>query len=244
MKPLIVPTTPYDGFADQYDTLVQQGRLIHDIVLPPLLELVGDVAGLQVCDLACGTGVVARALAERGAHVVGVDLSEPMLALAREYEREAPLDIGYLQEDAQTLACLEDASVDAVACCLALTDIPNLQATAQAITRVLRPGGCFVWVVPHPCFQAPGSCWYQTDAQSTVALVRGYFREGSWSSPQQFSGRFGGHHRMLSTLLNTLTTSGLRYEQSIEPQAFLAHKPGYSEVPVAFLARHRKGASR
>jgi hypothetical protein len=45
---------------------------------------------------------------------------------------------------------------------------------------------------------------------------------------------------MLSTLLNTLTRAGLGFDAAVEPQAFLAHKPGYREVPVARVARHRK----
>jgi ubiquinone/menaquinone biosynthesis C-methylase UbiE len=236
--------TPYDLVADQYDALVQNGQLIHAIVVPALLELVGLVTGQQVCDLACGPGVVARALAKRGATVVGIDLSARMLAIAAGYEHADPLGIRYLQDDAQTLCRVEDASLDAVVCNLALTDIPDLQATARAITRVVRPGGLFVYALPHPCFQAPGSGWYQAEEHRTVALVRGYFREGAWSSPQQCSGRLGGHHRMLSSLLNTLTSCGLVYEQSVEPQAFLPHKPGYREVPVAFVARHRKGGTR
>jgi SAM-dependent methyltransferase len=240
LKP-VIDAVPYDLVADQYDELVQKGQLVHSIVLPPILELVRPVAGQQVCDLACGNGIVARALAERGARVVGVDLSENMLAIARRYEEADFLGIRYYRDDAHTLTSLGDASRDVIVCNLAITDIPEpLQATAEAVSRVLRPGGIFVYSLPHPCFQAPGSSWFQADEQSTVALVRGYFREGFWSSPQQFSGRYGGHHRMLSTLLNTLTNCGLRFEQSLEPQAFLPHKPGYSEVAVAFVARHRK----
>ncbi len=237
----VIDAVPYDLVADHYDELVQKGQLVHSIVIPPLLELTGPAAGQQVCDLACGNGIVARALAERGASVVGVDLSENMLAIARRYEEADRLGIRYYRDDAHTLTSLDEASLDVVVCNLAITDIPEpLQATAEAVSRVLRPGGLFVYSLPHPCFQAPGSSWFQADEQSTVALVRGYFREGFWSSPQQFSGRYGGHHRMLSTLLNTLTNCGLRYEQSLEPQAFLPHKPGYSEVAVAFVARHRK----
>ncbi|HLW01825.1 MAG TPA: class I SAM-dependent methyltransferase [Ktedonobacterales bacterium] len=233
-------TTPYDAVAQHYDELVRQGRLIHDIVLPPLLRLVGEVAGLQVLDLACGTGVVARALAEHGAQVVGVDLSEPMLALARQYETTTPLGIRYVQDDAQTLARFQAASIDLVTCCLAITDIPDFAALTTAVSRVLRPGGCFAWVVPHPCFQAPGSRWLRVNDQQTFALAGGYFNEGYWVSSTQFSGRLGAYHRTLTTLLNTLAGAGLRYEFGAEPRAHLDEKPGYREAAVALLVRCRK----
>jgi SAM-dependent methyltransferase len=229
--------------AQRYDELVQQDGLIHSIVLPPLLQLMGSVEGLEVCDLACGNGVVARELAKCGASLVGVDLSEEMLSIARRYEKADPLGIRFQYDDAHSLETLADMSMDIVVCNLALTDIPEpLAAAAQAVHRVLRPGGIFVYCLPHPCFQAPGSTWIQPDGEErTVARVEGYFREGPWHSKRQYSGLNGGYHRMLSTLLNTLTACGLGFESSVEPQAFVDYKPGYSECPVAWLARHRKG---
>ena len=70
----------YDEIAEWYDEQVRGGGLLHDLVLPALFELAGDVAGQRVCDLACGQGVVARQLAARGAVVTGVDLSARLLA--------------------------------------------------------------------------------------------------------------------------------------------------------------------
>jgi ubiquinone/menaquinone biosynthesis C-methylase UbiE len=44
----------YDEIAEWYDDSVNASSLIHDLVLPALFELIGNVEGLQVCDLACG----------------------------------------------------------------------------------------------------------------------------------------------------------------------------------------------
>jgi ubiquinone/menaquinone biosynthesis C-methylase UbiE len=57
----------YDEIAEWYDDSVNARSLIHDLVLPALLDLIGNVEGLRVCDLACGQGVVARQLAKSGA---------------------------------------------------------------------------------------------------------------------------------------------------------------------------------
>ena len=61
----------YDEIAAWYDNTVREGSLLHDLVLPTLFDLIGNVEGLRICDLACGQGVVARHLAKNGAVVVG-----------------------------------------------------------------------------------------------------------------------------------------------------------------------------
>ncbi len=57
----------YDEIADWYNESIETNSLMHDLVLPPVFDLLGDVRGQRICDLACGQGVLSRALAERGA---------------------------------------------------------------------------------------------------------------------------------------------------------------------------------
>jgi len=73
----------YDGIAEWYDSYLRENPIYHEIVLPTLLELAGEVNGQAICDLACGQGWIARELARRGAQVTGVDLAEQLLVLAR-----------------------------------------------------------------------------------------------------------------------------------------------------------------
>lgn len=243
-----VTAPPYDRVADQYHHLVQQGALIHEFVLPHLLTLAGNVAHQQVLDLACGQGVVARALAERGAQVVGVDLAPRLLEIARELEAAERRGITYVLDDAQRLDRLPASSFDGATCHMGLTDIPDLAATAAALSRVIKPGGWFVYAVPHPCFQTPYSEWGHHADGSVQAQVRGYFREGFRASeePERYSTLVGGaYHRTLSSYLNSLTRSGLVLDVALEPQAtdsFATRKPGYAQVAGVWLARCRKEA--
>src|SRR5262249_47928018 len=92
-------------------------------------------------------------LASLGAQVVGVDLSERMLAHARQLEQTVPRGIRYLQGDAQDLAGFEDASFDGVACHMALMDIARLEPTIVSTARVLRAGGWFVLSIVYPCYR-------------------------------------------------------------------------------------------
>ncbi len=231
-------------FAHYYDALLRQGALIHDFVLPRLLDLIGPVEHQRVCDLACGQGIVARELAAHGAQVVGVDRSQEMLALAQQYEVRNPLGIHYMRDDAQHLGTLRAAAFDGVVCNMALPDIADLCAAAQAIVRILAPGGWFVFSLPHPCSHTPDSRW-DRDGQGPVAVIRRYFAEGFWtaSDPRRFTGLVGAYHRTLSTHLNTFAEAGLVLRELRELRAtatFATRKPGYREVPGVLLARCEK----
>ncbi len=239
-------TTPrYDQIADWYNGSIRSGSLIHDLVVPELLNLTGDIRGKHVCDLACGQGVIARQLAQKGASVVGVDIAEKMLAFARRDEEMEPLGIVYLHDDAQTLSSIADAIFEGVVCNMALVDIPDIDATCHTVQRILREGGWFVFSITHPCFQTPASTWTNAEDGSVYREVRGYFTEGFWRSanPQGVRGQVGAYHRMLSTYLNALIGAGFLLERMVEPQAtgqIAASIPGYTEVPAAILVRCKR----
>ena len=113
---------------------------------PHLVELAGVAPGQAVLDVACGTGIVARTAADalRGAgRVVGLDLNEAMLAVAR---RVRP-DIEWRQGDAATLP-FPDASFDAVLCQMALMFFPDRARALGEMRRVVTAGGTVAVVVP------------------------------------------------------------------------------------------------
>jgi 2-polyprenyl-3-methyl-5-hydroxy-6-metoxy-1,4-benzoquinol methylase len=91
-----VLSSPYDRIAPWYDEGIRLCGSIHDLVLPGVLELIGNMRGMEICDLACGQGVLARRLAGQGAKVVGVDLSLELLKIAGREEQSEPLGIRYL----------------------------------------------------------------------------------------------------------------------------------------------------
>jgi SAM-dependent methyltransferase len=235
----------WTDIADWYDELIGQGSGPHDTAVRCLLALVPDPAAAdRVLDVGCGQGLATRALVGHGfPSVIGADASERMLEWAREHWTDDVLR--YVLDDAQQLGSFADRSFTGVTCQLALMDIPDLESTLAAVSRVLEPGGWFAFVIGHPCFLAP-------DAQRTVAgdrvaaVVFGYFDERFWRSSNPHAHgvrRAGNHHRMLSTYLNALHAAGLILEECQEPRAsaLLAEQnPLYGEVPIFFAARYRK----
>lgn len=111
------------------------------------LELVGARTGMRILDLACGPGTLTRRLAAMvapGGEVVGVDLAEGMLTLAR--SMNIPLARFELM-DIESLS-FDDASFDAALCGHGLQFVPDLPRALGEARRVLRPAGRLVASVP------------------------------------------------------------------------------------------------
>lgn len=236
---------PYDDIAQWYDTYLRENPMYREVILPTLLELVGEPGGQAICDLACGQGWIARELARRGARVTGVDISENLLALAQAAEEREPLGITYLQDDAQSAHTQVSASFDGAICIMALMNISDVGAAFRTARRILKPGGWFVFAITHPCFETPYAKWIEADDGTRVRAVRGYFDERFWTShgSSGVRGRVGEYHRMLSTYLNTMTASGLVLDHLREPQVTEGKRaeqvPGNREVPSLLFVRAR-----
>jgi len=120
---------------------------------PAVIDMCRPFAGARVLDLGCGEGYCARILKRSGAgEVLGIDVSSAMIQAAVREERRAPSGINYEHGDASDLAGIAKDSFDIV---LAMFLFNYLTSAATAtcmkeIARVLRPGGRFVFAVPHP----------------------------------------------------------------------------------------------
>ena len=66
------------------------------------------VAGRQLVDIGCGGGILAEAMARRGATVTGIDMGEAPLAVARLHQEESGVDVRYLQSTAEALALQDE----------------------------------------------------------------------------------------------------------------------------------------
>lgn len=241
----------YDDIADWYDEWVGTHSMREDAFFPAVEALMGEVAGRRICDLACGQGRVARHLAELGAHVVGIDLSAKLLAIARRHEESRPRRIEYIQADVQNLDSETLGLFDGVVCFMALMDIPDLVPTLRSVARILRPGGWFVFSILHPCFHTSDS-GELVIAQGTVRIIRSYFVEGHWRSDTRSGppGKVGAYHRTLSTYVNALLDAGLELVRLSEPQAPAVvagspslsgiSRPVWGEVPAVLVAACKK----
>lgn len=149
--------TSWGGVADWYDKhLEKSADTYHDkVVHPNLLRLLGDLKGKQALDLACGQGIFSRLMADKGAHVVGVDLGKELIELAEKRNKDYKFQIHYFHSSSNDLYMVKNNTKDLVVCVLALQNIDKLQETCAEVSRVLKKGGRFVVVLNHPAFRNP-----------------------------------------------------------------------------------------
>ena len=133
-------------------------RVMGDLIgRPSAVEMMGYLEGKRVLEAGCGTGYVARILAEKGARVSGCDISKEMLERAFkeekgvsgiEYKLARITDTGY-----------EDERFDGVISegVLIHSHPAVLDFAYREARRILKPEGSFVVSVTHPCLFVPGS---------------------------------------------------------------------------------------
>jgi SAM-dependent methyltransferase len=105
-----------------------------------VVERAGVEAGMDVLDVACGTGNATIPAARAGARTTGLDFAPALLAIARERAADAMVEIDWVEGDAQELP-FEDASFDRVLSVFGHMFAPDHERTAAEMQRVLRPGG-------------------------------------------------------------------------------------------------------
>jgi ubiquinone/menaquinone biosynthesis C-methylase UbiE len=144
-----VETDNRDGYARWSSSYDEEANPLIALEEPAVLELLGDVAGKDVLDAACGTGRYAIRLAQAGARVSGVDVSEEMLALAKRKRDALGPAIDLRRGDVRGLP-FPDSSFDLVLCALALCHVPELEQAIRELARVVRPGGRLIITDFHP----------------------------------------------------------------------------------------------
>ena len=105
-----------------------------------VVECAGVEPGMDLLDVACGTGNASVPAAKAGARVTGLDFAPALLEIARERASDAMVEIDFVEGDAQELP-FEDASFDRVLSTFGHMFAPDHARTAAEMKRVLRPGG-------------------------------------------------------------------------------------------------------
>ena len=109
-----------------------------------LERVAGGVAGKRIVDVGCGGGILSEALAAHGASVVGVDLGDKALGVAKLHQLESGSNVDYRLVAAETLAAEMPASFDVVACMELLEHVPDPAAIVAACGALAKPGGLVV----------------------------------------------------------------------------------------------------
>jgi ubiquinone/menaquinone biosynthesis C-methylase UbiE len=197
---------------------------------PALRAMLPALRGLRLLDLGCGFGWFCRWARRQGAaHVLGIDVSERMLARARADTDDSA--ITYTRADLEHLE-LPPASFDLAYSSLVLHYIERLEALLAEVHRALVPGGYLVFSVEHPIYTAPADPRWSVDAAGrTTWPVDGYLDEGPRSTDWLARGVIK-QHRTVATHLNTLLHLGLaiaHVEEWGPTEEQVASRPGLAD---------------
>ncbi|MCC7081585.1 MAG: bifunctional 2-polyprenyl-6-hydroxyphenol methylase/3-demethylubiquinol 3-O-methyltransferase UbiG [Burkholderiales bacterium] len=118
-------------------------RPLHEIN-PLRLDYIDRAAGLagkDVLDVGCGGGILAEAMVERGARVMGIDAAERALKVAQLHLYESGRSVDYRLVTVEALAAERPASFDVVTCMELLEHVPDPMSVIGSCAKLLRPGG-------------------------------------------------------------------------------------------------------
>ena len=219
----------WNEVADEWVRHADQNDYRNALLMPLALEILGDVRGRRLLDLGCGEGGYSRALAARGADVVGVDSSPRLIEIAQERGG----DIRYICTNAKSLDGIEGDAFDVVLAAMSLMDVEDYEGSIGEIARVLRPGGRLVMSILHPCFSAPISGWHEH------FMVDRYFDRVAWEDfiTPKFSKPVLRRHRPLEDIMRPLLDRKFilqlfrEPDRAVDPRRATARMERLSRVP-------------
>lgn len=233
----------FDGYSRLRERAVNANNLFE---IPAFMALLPELEGKTVLDLGCGMGEHCLGFVRRGAaRVVGVDISENMLSVAREKHGDPRIE--YLNLPMERVGEL-DGPFDMVVSSLALHYVADFAGVVAAVHRLLNPGGAFVFSQEHPlttCFSTGDRWTKDADGNKIYANISDYSVDGERET-RWFIDGVKIYHRSFSTIVNTLVGAGFVVEKFVEPiptEELLREYPEYVDLlhkPDFLLVRARK----
>jgi SAM-dependent methyltransferase len=184
---------------------------------PAFRELLPELRDKNVLDLGCGFGWHCRYAREQQARsVVGVDLSEKMIARAKETTNDSAIEYRQLAiEDIDFSA----GEFDVVISSLALHYVEHFDIVCRKVHHCLEPQGSFVFSVEHPVFTARAAQdWYYGQHGERLHWPVDYYQDEGSRQARFLDHDVVKYHRTVATYVNTLIDSGFTITKLSEPQ--------------------------
>jgi 2-polyprenyl-3-methyl-5-hydroxy-6-metoxy-1,4-benzoquinol methylase len=242
-----------------WDEHMKEANDFQRLLVNPTTERLLDLKENElILEIACGNGSFARRLTALGARVVAFDFSPTFIELARARTTENTQQIEYAMIDAtdrEQMLCLGEGRFDAAVCNMAVMDMAAIDPVLEAVRRLLKPGGRFVFSVMHPCFNSVGNGKIiEEEDREGILVTRHKVSVQAYITPQAARGLgvIGQpvphyyFHRPLSALLKRCFQAGFvidGLEEPVFPAGSQGRRPtsweNFKEIPPVLVVRLR-----
>lgn len=193
----------YDKFAQRYSEMESRQEFIG--LAKETLSLIEPLGNKKVLDAGCGPGVHAYLMAEKGAHVVGVDISFRLLEIARERCRNLS-NCQFLMADVNSLGSLLKKRFDIVLSSFEAMYHKDLTKLFRIFNTILQGNGRLLLLLPHPVRNMGMHGTYD------------YFKTGCFKERWAIGMEIEKYYYKLEDYVNALSENGFCIKKLIEPE--------------------------
>ena len=178
-------------------------------------RLLGEVRGLRVLEVGCGSAMCSRWLVEQGARPVAMDLSSGMLAQGRASAQRIGIPVPLVQADAECLPFADRSFDIAFTAFGAVPFVADSARVMREVARVLRPGGRWVFSTTHPmrwCFP------YDPGPDGLTAEMPYWDRTPYVEVDDRGASTYVEHHRTFGDRVREIVAAGFQLLDVVEPE--------------------------
>jgi SAM-dependent methyltransferase len=236
----------WNQFAENYQAFRGEPGTYNELVeIPAMLGLIGDVRRKKVLDAGCGYGYYSILLAEKGATVTGIDVSEKMVKLAKDNANKASAQCQFFVCDMQDLSMFASNTFDTVISSIVVSYVDNLEKAFSEVFRVLKHNGVFAFSENHPILK--GSWEKDNEGRRLHWNIDNYFersvRTTEWLLQSGRVFKTSSLHRIVQDYFDALISSGFVVEKLLEPEPINKAQP-VSQENTRAIQEHYARAKR
>ena len=197
----------YDYIAAKYNALIDEKPHNAYYDRPNTLSLLPEVNEKSILDAGCGPGRYAEILMDRGADVIGLDLSPEMIQEAK--SRNNDRGQFFVHDLSEPFHMCVDGQFDLVLSALVLHSIPDWTSTIREFHRILKPGGQVIVSMEHPFFDYN---YFQSEKYFEIEHVIAKWK--GFGDPVEMH----TYRRPLMECITPFTDNGFYIDKLLEPR--------------------------